>query len=353
LTGAPNSGGLPEAALRHGATLAVGDDSDNYLYEVNFTGAGSGTQHAMYLYVAGGSVVSGALASIAQALATFAPGLLNAVASQISGMAGSAIADGADAVAGGAAEEAAVTAGVTLATGVAAFAGAVAAVLALTALILDLTSADFQLQVSVVNQSSKNYMILPNYYLQNGASELVAAADSCAYFNMDPQYIDAFTDTPPTICSSQTLFPFSACAQAFDGTNMQASQYGLVYQHDGYNAPGVMLQLLECGYTPPAAGETYGTLSPSLSESGWIGLVVNPHYHTDDAPNIAMFVAGANLLQAEPWFDQYSDTTPSSTGSQASLTTTLNWVLADGDPVQDPNTGMWIWHLLVTITDTA
>jgi hypothetical protein len=80
---------------------------------------------------------------------------------------------------------------------------------------------------------------------------------------------------------------------------------------------------------------------------------VNPHYHTDDAPNIAMFVAGANLLQAEPWFDQYSDTTPSSTGSQASLTTTLNWVLADGDPVQDPNTGMWIWHLLVTITDTA
>jgi hypothetical protein len=352
LSGAPNSAGLPEAALRQGVKPM--DDSDNYLYELNFVGTNSGVGHNTYLFVAGSSALSGALAAIAQALVKFAPAWLNSVASSIENSFG-ALADGALLPAEEGAQDAATTAGVAFAEGVAAAAGAVAAVLAVAALLLDLLEKDFQVHISVINQSSKNFMILPNYYLQDGASSLIEAANSCANFTTDPAYSFLLNNVPPTICSSSPyLFPFSACAQSYNGSSIvQASQYDLVYQHDGYSAPGVMLQFLECDYDPPTTQGGYGTLTPSQSSGGWIGMVVNPHYKTSDGANIAMFVAGANLDNAEDWFDQYDDTTPASTGSQASLTTTLTWTLALGNPVKNPETDVWSWNIVVTIVDTV
>jgi hypothetical protein len=340
MKGKPYSEGLPEAARRAGISPAPAP-GDNYLYEIEFKGNQTDTKHSMSVYLTVASGATWTLGGIFQCLAKFMPQLLNSLVKSLSATLGNLLANAGTDAAEVAAEGAAEVSGVAIAEGLAIGLGVVGGVLALAAGLFELLSDSFQLNISIVNQSSTNYVILPNYYLQDGASELVAAANSVATCIPNGQF-------PPTICQgSSTLYPFSQCATAFDGTNVQASEYTLIYQHSGFSAPGVMLQLLEVTYDSDNQ-----SWSPSQYNSGWTGLVVNPHYHTSDPPNIAMFSAGADLSQAESWWKQYCDVTPASTGSWVAANTTLTWSLAAGDPVQDPNAGnAWTWHIVITITD--
>jgi hypothetical protein len=339
----PTTDQLPEEARRRGVALADGDN-DYYLLNWSFTGTASNVTHTTSLWLGVASGVGWTIAGIAGALVKFGPSLLGKIAQSISSDLGNAVADAADEAGTAAAEEAAEAAGVAFAEGVGIVGGIAGAVVGLTAAIIELLDKDFELRIQVVNRSSRNYLIIPDYYMDHAT--ITAAANSVAYLSDTNQL-------PPSICSGGT-WPYSPPVQTYNPqVGPQASEYTLAYQNSGLNAPSVLLQLIDCTYTPPGDGQTYGTLTPSAWNTGWTGVVVNTHYHTDDAPNIAMFTAGQDLGQAEDWYDQYDDVTPASTGTFQAEFTTLGWVLSANSPASDPSAGgATCWWLLITIDDT-
>ena len=308
----PATDPLPEEARRRGIAL---DDTDNDYYLINwsFTGAASNVTHTTALWLGVASGAGWTVAAIATALAKFGSSLLNRIGQSVSADVGNAVADAADEAGGEAAAEAAEEVGITFLDGVSIVGGVVGAVLGLTAAIIALLDQSFELRILVVNRSSRHYLIIPDYYMDHAT--ITAAANSVAYLT-GPTNLVGPQALPPTICKNANTWPYSPPMQTYNPqVGPQASEYTLAYQNDGLNAPSVLLQLIDCTYAPPQDGQSYGTLTPSAWDTGWTGLVVNTHYHTDDAPNIAMFTAGADLKQAEDWYDQYDDVTPASTAT--------------------------------------
>lgn len=340
----PTTDPLPEEARRRGVVLAD-TDADYYLVNWSFTGTASNVTHTTALWLGVASGAGWTIGAIAGALVKFAPSLLGKIAQSISSELGNAVADAAGQAGEDAAIAAAEEAGVAFAEGVGIVGGVVGAVVGLTAAIIELLEKDFELRIQVVNRSSRHYLIIPDYYMDHAT--ITAAANSVAYVTNTEQL-------PPTICSTSGTYPYSPPVQTYNSkVGPQASEYTLAYQNSGLNAPSVLLQLIDCTYAPPAQGASYGSLTPSAWDTGWTGVVVNTHYHTHDAPNIAMFNAGADLNQAEDWYDQYDDVTPASTGTFQAEFATLGWVLSASSPTNDPSAGnATCWYLLITIDDT-
>jgi hypothetical protein len=346
----PTTDPLPEEARRRGIVQDT-ENYDYYILELGFYGAASHVAHttATWLAVAGTTV--GVLNLIAVGMSRYGKYLFSKIAQSISAADDNAVADAAGESGEVAATDAAEAASASFTFADVAFvAGAAGMVLGLTGLIIRLLEQDFELKITVANRSLRHYLIIPNYYMDHAT--ITAAANSCAYLT-GPTNLVGPQALPPTICKDANTWLYSPPVQIHNSqVGPQASEFTLVYQNDGLNAPSVLLQLVDCTYTRPEQGQLHGTLTPPAWDTGWTGVVVNTHYHTDDPPNIAMFTAGADLKQAEDWYDQYDDVTPASTGTFSAENATLGWVLSAGSPGPDPSAGnATCWYLAITIDD--
>lgn len=343
ITGVPDANPPPANAAVRFSAAPDGPTGLPYRFDVTFLGAATSVSHLVRFGLYGSSAGLFALAGIAGALCKLFPSLMGGIGARISAALGNAVADAGEEAAEGEAEAALVESGIAFFGVATAVVAGVAAVVGIAAFVIQMLEKDFQLSVRIVNASSVDYLVVPNYY--NDGGDITGAANSTALLNQQYQL-------PPSICKNPALWPLAPRRQVFTaGDPEQASEYTLNFQISGLEAVGNLLMLVECAFSPGASGAP-GTLTPTSDMTGWTGLMINTHYEYKTKPaQAALFEAGNDLPRASAWWSEYSNVPAAMTGTRTGKSTTLSYSFAEGDPQPDPDTNAITWNLMVTITD--